>query len=256
MSDYFPVYWFWATVCASTRDNRYNCALPTRECNVFEIFETYTSCLWLDLTGTREIRSQKYKFAPIGAVYDMWEQWLALPFIPHECVTVDETLVPFRGRCSFKQYMPAKPAEYDMEFWCLCDAQTRCCIKMKPYLGTDNGSEQMMGLGMKLKLSLTEKLDVGRTVVTDNLFTSLELLRQLRKRDLGLIGTKREICCELSQEFTSKKCIAGYPCHTYILTERPSFAPLVCTKHFWAPWSALSIRPILFLLVFINYYFY
>jgi len=24
MSDYFPVYWFWATVCASTRDNRYN----------------------------------------------------------------------------------------------------------------------------------------------------------------------------------------------------------------------------------------
>jgi len=30
MSDYFPVYWFWATVWASTRDNRYNCALPTR----------------------------------------------------------------------------------------------------------------------------------------------------------------------------------------------------------------------------------
>jgi len=29
MSDYFPVYFFWATVCASTRDNRYNCALPT-----------------------------------------------------------------------------------------------------------------------------------------------------------------------------------------------------------------------------------
>ena len=27
---FFPVYWFWATVCASTRDNRYNCALPTR----------------------------------------------------------------------------------------------------------------------------------------------------------------------------------------------------------------------------------
>jgi len=24
MSDYFPVYWFWATVCASTRDNRNN----------------------------------------------------------------------------------------------------------------------------------------------------------------------------------------------------------------------------------------
>jgi len=29
MSDYFPVYWFWATVCASIRDNQYNRALPT-----------------------------------------------------------------------------------------------------------------------------------------------------------------------------------------------------------------------------------
>ena len=26
----FSVYCFWATECASTRDNRYNCALPTR----------------------------------------------------------------------------------------------------------------------------------------------------------------------------------------------------------------------------------
>jgi len=29
MSGYFPVYWFWATVCALTTDNRYNCALPS-----------------------------------------------------------------------------------------------------------------------------------------------------------------------------------------------------------------------------------
>jgi len=36
MSDYFPVYWFWATVCASTRDNRYNCALPTNKTFVLQ----------------------------------------------------------------------------------------------------------------------------------------------------------------------------------------------------------------------------
>jgi len=27
---FFPVYWFWATECAPTRDNQYNWALPTR----------------------------------------------------------------------------------------------------------------------------------------------------------------------------------------------------------------------------------
>jgi len=35
MSDYFPVYWFWATVCASTRYNRYNCALPRETVDAF-----------------------------------------------------------------------------------------------------------------------------------------------------------------------------------------------------------------------------
>jgi len=39
MSDYFPVYWFWATVCASRRDNRYNCALPTREDHLNNVIE-------------------------------------------------------------------------------------------------------------------------------------------------------------------------------------------------------------------------
>ena len=80
---------------------------------------------------------------------------------------------------------------------------------MKPYLGTDNDGERMVGLGMKVVLSLTEKLDVGRTVVTDNFFTSLELLRELRKRDLGLIGTVRKKRRELPQELTSKKCVSG-----------------------------------------------
>ena len=32
LSNFFPVYWFWATVCASTRDNRYNCAVSINVC--------------------------------------------------------------------------------------------------------------------------------------------------------------------------------------------------------------------------------
>jgi len=67
----------------------------------------------------------------------------------------------------------------------------------------------MMGLGMKVVLRLTEKLDVGRTAILDNYCTSLELLCELRKRDLGLIGTIRKNRRELPQKFTSKTCVAG-----------------------------------------------
>ena len=73
------------------------------------------------MVNTRPTRRQQSKLAPMGAVYDLWEQHLSKPFIPYEYVTIDETLVPFRGRCSFKQYMPSKPAKYGLKFCCLCD---------------------------------------------------------------------------------------------------------------------------------------
>ena len=103
-------------------------------------FELLTKYLRFDLTNTRQTRRLQTKFAPMGTIFDMWEQKLSRPFIPYEYVTVDETLVPFRGRCSFKQYMPSKPAKYGLKFWCLCDAKTAYCLRMRPYLGTDHGA--------------------------------------------------------------------------------------------------------------------
>jgi hypothetical protein len=172
-------------------------------------YELMTKYLRFDLTSTRQNRRRLSKFAPMGIVYDVWEQRLSRPFIPHEYVTVDETLVSFRGRCNFKQYMPSKPAKYGLKFCALCDAVTGYCLRMKPYLGTDNGSVRAAGLGHQVVLDLTEHLDAGRTVVTDNFFTSLALLKDLRIRKLGLIGTIRKNRREIPEQFTNKKREAG-----------------------------------------------
>ena len=143
-------------------------------------FELITKYLRFDITSTRENRRRLSKFAPMGSVFDMWEQKLSRPFIPHEYVTVDETLVPFRGRCNFKQYMPKKPSKYGLKFWCLCDAATGYCLRIQPYLGIDGHGGRATGLGKQVVLSLVDGLDVGRTVVTDNFYTSLSLLKELR----------------------------------------------------------------------------
>ena len=45
--------------------------------------------------------------------------------------------------------------------------------------------------------------------MTDNFFTSLSLLQQLRNRDLGLIGTIRKNRRELPEQFTSKRSEAA-----------------------------------------------
>ena len=80
---------------------------------------------------------------------------------------------------------------------------------MKPYLGADGGAARQTGLGQQVVLDLTQRLDVGRTVVTDNYFTSLALTRELRNRNLGHIGTVRKNRRELPPVFTSKKSQAG-----------------------------------------------
>ena len=58
-------------------------------------------------------------------------------------------------------------------------------------------------------LRLTQGLHAGRTVCTDNFFTSLSLLRELRIHHLGLIGTMRMNHREIPSEFSERRSAAG-----------------------------------------------
>lgn len=43
---------------------------------------------------------------------------------PSSVVTVDESMIPFKGRYVLKQYMPKKPVKWGYKVWCLCDSHT------------------------------------------------------------------------------------------------------------------------------------
>ena len=45
-------------------------------------------------------------------------------YIHNECLTVDEELYQFTGRCPCIQCMPSKPAKYALKFWMLADAKS------------------------------------------------------------------------------------------------------------------------------------
>jgi hypothetical protein len=45
-------------------------------------------------------------------------------FTLSEYLTIDEQLVAFRGRCSFRQYIPNKPSKYGVKIFYLVDAET------------------------------------------------------------------------------------------------------------------------------------
>lgn len=84
---------------------------------VFRMVMTYR-CFYLllralrfDDEATRQTRRAMDKLAPIRNVFDGFVDRCLKNYSVSEYVTLDEMLESFRGRCSFRQYMPKKPAK-------------------------------------------------------------------------------------------------------------------------------------------------
>ena len=43
---------------------------------------------------------------------------------PSKNISVDEGMIAFKGRLSFRQYMPAKPTKYGIKVWMCADSAT------------------------------------------------------------------------------------------------------------------------------------
>ena len=121
-------------------------------------------------------------------------------------LTIDETLVTFKGRCPFKQYIPSKPGGYGLKFWILSDSNSRYVYNMETYIGKKSNAGREVNLGEKILLDLLEGIDAaGRSVTCDNFFTSLSLARKLLEKNFSLVGTIRKNIPELPLEMVSTK---------------------------------------------------
>lgn len=78
--------------------------------------------LRFDDQATRNERKIYDKLAAIRELWDLFIINCQSYYTPGENVTIDEMLVPFRGRCSFKMYMPKKPSKYGIKIMCMCDS--------------------------------------------------------------------------------------------------------------------------------------
>ena len=89
----------------------------------------------LDDIDTRKERRKKDRFCLAREVFDAVDANLRHHYRPSEALTVDESLVKFRGRCSFKVYMQSKPGRYGILVRSMSDAYNRYMLKMWAYSG-------------------------------------------------------------------------------------------------------------------------
>lgn len=136
-------------------------------------------------------RSQHRKTDKLAAIRDVWDKSVAgLPqvFSPGLEVTVDERLVPFRGCCHFKRYMPNTPAKYGIKMCAAYDVKTSYAWNMQVYTSklADRGLEN--NLGMRVELDMITDLR-GHNITCPNFFTSYALEEELLHRKLTMLGT-------------------------------------------------------------------
>lgn len=157
-------------------------------------FQVINQCIRFDDKETRTFTqdgNNRDKLRPIRDVFDRWVQRSRALYVPGKCVTVDEQLLPFRGRCPFIQYIPSKPAKYGIKIWIVCDSKTFYAYNLEAYVGRDRNNSAMANTGAMIVLRLTDGLN-GRNVTCDNFFTSHSLATELKKRQMTLVGTIRK----------------------------------------------------------------
>ena len=111
----------------------------------------------------------------------------------HAPVTIDEAMIPFKGRLSFKQYIKNKPTKLGIKAFVLSDATNGYVYRMQIY--TVRGmeiTELEVGLCSRVVLDLMSGLELlGLDLYTDNYYTSPELYHELYKRGVNACGTVR-----------------------------------------------------------------
>ena len=158
-----------------------------------------------------EDRNTDDKFAPFRRMWEQFGENCRKCSVVSAFVTVDEQLIPFRGCCNFKQYMPSKPDKYGM--FLLCDCLTGYTFNEKAYLERQ-GNQRNVGLASDVVKILCSPLHFyGINIITDNWFTSSQLAADLLRKQITLLGTMRKNRRELPCEFaTGKEKVSDQVC--------------------------------------------
>lgn len=109
-------------------------------------------------------------------------------YLPSQNLSIDESMIRFKGRSSMKQYMPKKPIKRGYKVWMLAD-NSGYCLKFDVYTGKSvDGVER--DLGTRVVKNLCRGLEnKGHCVYFDNYFTNVDLLEFLRKYQIYACGT-------------------------------------------------------------------
>ncbi|KAG5886203.1 hypothetical protein JTB14_012570 [Gonioctena quinquepunctata] len=154
----------------------------------------------------RENETNNDRLYKIRPVLDMLNNSFQQTYTVGQEMVIDESMIPWRGRLKFRQYIPTKIHKYGVKLFKLC-SPSGYTWKCQIYTGrTEEQRPAGLGIGETVVLALTEGLlDEGRTLYTDNFYTSCPLAKILLTKSTHLVGTLRRPRKHLPKDVKTKK---------------------------------------------------
>ena len=122
-------------------------------------------------------------------------------YVPTKNLSLDEGMLPWKGRLSIKVYNPMKPDKYGIKFYFLCEAESGYVLDFMIYHGVGKTlREIVMGL-------LGRHLHKGYHVFMDNYYNSVSLTEELYDSGVHSTGTLRLVrgAPKVLQQLAKKK---------------------------------------------------
>ena len=139
---------------------------------------------------------------------DLLIQKFANAYSPNEALSLDESLILFRGRLYFRTYMKGKKAKYGIKLYELCSAQGYV-LNIEIYKGYRENDENMTTIESLVMRLMQSYLNKGHHLFMDNYYNSLPLSNKLLSKKTHVTGTLRANRKGLPQEITRRKLRRG-----------------------------------------------
>ncbi|XP_063219730.1 piggyBac transposable element-derived protein 4 [Bacillus rossius redtenbacheri] len=153
------------------------------------------------------------KLNKIWPIYIHLQNKFSELYTPEKDVTVDESLMLYKGRLGWKQYLPLKRARFGIKSFMLCESSSGYVYSFVIYTGRGtNFDDEYKGLPMssQVVMSLVKPLlGKGYCVITDNFYTSPQLSDMLLSHRTDSYGTVKTTRKEMPPELRKQKLPKG-----------------------------------------------
>ena len=137
--------------------------------------------------------SEGRKLAKIKPVIDYLLAKFMTNYVPERCISVDESLLGWKGRLSWLQFIPSRRKRFRMKFYELCESSSGYVWNFIIYTGKDTVYDEKycnFPATARIVFSLSDSLlDKGYCLYLDNFYTGPILVDKLVERNTDCVGT-------------------------------------------------------------------